>query len=339
VSEMKPSALRGFALGVCVAEAWLAGCGGSQPPISTPVAMPQSRAIAARAYRGGSWIAASRSRDNLLYVANDWYYTGVTIYNLGSGNLVGRLTGFVSPVGLCSDSSGDVYVVDVGQFRVFEYRHGGTKPIKTLVDPYASGPHACAVDKITGDLAVTDYSVGVLIYAHASGSPVLYGNDRFSGYNFAGYDDRGNLLVDGYGDGAPQFAELLKGGGTLTSITLNANLVQSSGIAWDGKYFAICDPGQQPNVVDAFSLSGSTGTLKRTVTLDDSISLVGIAISPFGYPRRDFGSKEIIAADFNDDARKGYVWYWSYPKGGTPVKMIIKQAREPVGVAVSKGGL
>jgi hypothetical protein len=41
-----------FALSVSLA-ATLAGCGGSQPPIGVPGAMPQSPAIATHAERGG----------------------------------------------------------------------------------------------------------------------------------------------------------------------------------------------------------------------------------------------------------------------------------------------
>jgi uncharacterized repeat protein (TIGR03803 family) len=43
---MKPSALSCFALSACVTAAMLAGCGGSQPPIQAPGAMPRSSAHA-----------------------------------------------------------------------------------------------------------------------------------------------------------------------------------------------------------------------------------------------------------------------------------------------------
>ena len=129
---------------------------------------------------------------------------------------------------------------------------------------------------------------------------------------------RGNLLVDGGGEPG-EFAELPEGGNELISIKLNATIADPEGVAWDGKYFAICDQEQKPNVIDDVSLSGSSDTLMRTVTLDDSVDLLEITISPFGYAKRAFtGPKEIIAADINNDARKGYVWYWTYPKGGAP---------------------
>ncbi|MFY9719063.1 MAG: hypothetical protein WAK16_05400 [Candidatus Cybelea sp.] len=41
---MKSLSLGPTALNICVATALLAGCGGSQPPIGAPGAMPQSRA-------------------------------------------------------------------------------------------------------------------------------------------------------------------------------------------------------------------------------------------------------------------------------------------------------
>jgi hypothetical protein len=44
---MKHLDFRRFALSSCVAVTMLAGCGGSQPPIGTPGAMPQTATIAA----------------------------------------------------------------------------------------------------------------------------------------------------------------------------------------------------------------------------------------------------------------------------------------------------
>jgi phospholipase C len=54
---MKSFDLGRFALSISAAVAFLAACGGSQPPIGAPGAMPQSRASATQADRGGSWMA------------------------------------------------------------------------------------------------------------------------------------------------------------------------------------------------------------------------------------------------------------------------------------------
>jgi hypothetical protein len=326
-----------YALSWCIASALLASCGGTQPPIGGLGAISYTSVVATRPQFARSRILPNATRDDLLYVSNTWYsHTGVTIYDLRSTKLVGTITGLALPAGLCSDSSGNVYVADEGRGQIFEYAHGGTEPIKMLNDP-SGYPVACSFDNTTGNLEVTDGESGVLIYEAASGTPTWYYNYRFGSYNFAAYDNRGNLVVDGEGESGPQFAELPKGGGTLINIKLNAQVVSPEGVSWDGKYFAICDLGQRPNAIDAFSVSGSTGTLERTVALDDSVTLLGLTISSFGYSRHAPRRKEVIAADMNDGFRKGYVWYWNYPKGGMPIEKITQGVREPVGVAVSEG--
>jgi hypothetical protein len=68
-------------------------------------------------------------------------------------------------------------------------------------------------------------------------------------------------------------------------------------------------------VIDDVSLSGSSDTLMRTVTLDDSVDLLEITISPFGYAKSAFtGPKQIIAADINNDAPKGLCVVLDLPK-------------------------
>jgi hypothetical protein len=54
---MKLSDFGRCALTCCVgAAAMLAGCGGSQPPIGAPGAIPEASAIAPHAVRGKSWM-------------------------------------------------------------------------------------------------------------------------------------------------------------------------------------------------------------------------------------------------------------------------------------------
>jgi hypothetical protein len=52
---MKLSDFSRYALTSCAA-ALLAGCGGSQPPIGAPGAMPQTSALTMHAERGKSWM-------------------------------------------------------------------------------------------------------------------------------------------------------------------------------------------------------------------------------------------------------------------------------------------
>ncbi len=48
----------------------LNGCGGSQPPIGAPGAMPQSRSVATHADRAGSWMLPEAKAKDLLYASN-----------------------------------------------------------------------------------------------------------------------------------------------------------------------------------------------------------------------------------------------------------------------------
>ena len=75
-----------YVLGVCAAVAMLAGCGGSQPPIGTPGAMPQTSALATHADRGTSWMLPDAKSKDLLYVGDIY---DVTVYSYPQGKLEG----------------------------------------------------------------------------------------------------------------------------------------------------------------------------------------------------------------------------------------------------------
>lgn len=55
-----------YAVSGCVAVAMLAGCGGSQPPVGAPDAMPQTSAIATHADRGKSWMLSEAKQHDLM---------------------------------------------------------------------------------------------------------------------------------------------------------------------------------------------------------------------------------------------------------------------------------
>src|SRR6202034_3377504 len=63
-------------------------------------------------------------------------------------------------------------------------------------------------------------------------------------FYFCGYDDEGNLFVDGLsapGTGHFALAELPKGGSALKTITPNQYIGWPGGVQWDGKHVAIGD--------------------------------------------------------------------------------------------------
>ena len=148
----------------------------------------------------GSWMASDALAGNLLYVS-DTNRNEVDVYSYPAAQLKGKLTGFSNPHGMCVDAAGDVYMTSGGSSEIFEYAHGGTKPIATLQDP-GYFPKACSVDPTTGNLAVMNFqqtaaSGNVVIYTHAKGKPKAYEAPNMFFYYFTEYDANGNLFIDG----------------------------------------------------------------------------------------------------------------------------------------------
>ena len=186
-----------YTLGLIVAAAVLAGCGGSQPPIGAPGAMPQTSAIAAHADRGKSWMLPEAKAENLLYVAD--YGVGVIVYSYRPWRIkyVGLLSTPQQAEGECVDKAQNIFVT-AGPYGIFEYAHGGTSPIAILGAP-DDEPLNCSIDPTTGNLAVVGSpyiggSDGVAIYKKARGRPTFYADSGFGDYE-CGYDDKGNLLL------------------------------------------------------------------------------------------------------------------------------------------------
>jgi len=326
--------------------ATLAACGGSQPPIGAPRAMPQSHAQhslaaqrsagAAQLGSGGtSWMLPEASGEDLLYVSNSpasshnsaW----VTVYSYPRGKLVGILRGFALPGGECVDGRGNIFITDTDTGKIFEYAHGGNHPIATLQAP---GPDAlgCSVDPTTGNLAVSSLGFGnngaVGIYKGAKGSPKLYKNRAFQMYYFCGYDSSGNLFVDGQNgpSSAFEFAELAKGDTKLKSVTLNQSIGFPGGVQWDGKYVTVGD--QNTSIVYQFSISGDIGTEVGSTTLSGS-DLGGVE-------QYFIVGNRLIAPNLCGGKCTGDVLYFPYPSGGDATKTITKDVHYPSGLVVSK---
>jgi hypothetical protein len=108
----------------------LGGCSGSPAPI------PQSQLSAsAHNVRQGvdrAWAAAGLGPQNLIYVSNSDGL--VNVYHYWQRTLVGVLTDFKQPMGMCVDNEQNVYITDYGAETIVEYPHGGTTPIQTIND-------------------------------------------------------------------------------------------------------------------------------------------------------------------------------------------------------------
>ena len=266
----------------------------------------------------------------LLYIS-DIGNEDVDVFSYPSGKLVGTLTGFNEPNGLCADARGDVFVTDTYAAKVVEYAHGGTKPIAK----FGTGgtPVGCAIDPTSGDLAVTFFtgvnSSGYFeIFTEAKGPGVYYPGLYRTFY--CTYDGSGNLFIDGFNNGGGvSMAELAKGGSKITEINVNGGVGWSGGLQWDGKHVALGDQiadkfvPSRPyvNAVYKLSVVSNQATPIRTAPLDGSGDVVQFWLQ----------SNTIIGPD----ARNGDVDYFSYPKGGKASKTI-SGFYEPAGAAVSQ---
>ncbi|MGB8149847.1 MAG: hypothetical protein WCE97_01475 [Candidatus Cybelea sp.] len=321
---MRISSLSQYALGVTAAVAILAGCGGGSrlsPDLSTGL----QRSVAPAVH--SSWMAPDAKKKDLLYISNLGNNT-ITAYSWPKGKLKGTLTGFTGVQGLCSDKNGDIFITNqiYGASQILKYAHGGTSPIATLSDAgyYPSG---CSVDPKTGNLAVANVYRGNLgIYQHATGSPTYYTDSNIYyglySYFFCGYDDNGNVYVDGTNDGSGgfEFAELPSGSSAFTDITLNQHIGFPGGVQWDGKHIAVGD--QYGQAIYQFTISGSKGTEIGSTLLTGSGDVVQFWKQ---------GPKVVGPDQSNSD-----VGFWNYPAGGSSTKTITNGIDVPVGATVSK---
>jgi hypothetical protein len=236
-----------------VAAALLAGCGGSQPPIGALGAMPQSRTASAHLITGGSWMAPEAKSEDLIY-ADSSNSADTYVFSFPKGKLVGTIVGGAQVQGsLCADAQGDVFVTGLqnqsyGLGLIYEYAHGKTQPIRILQEPGVI-PDGCASDPTTGDLAVSAWNwasgvSGVNVYRKARGVPSYYEDEEIIDYAFCGYDDKGNLFINGQGSGyGMYFAELPKGSGGFTNLRFSKYIkfFDMGQIQWDGRYITVED--------------------------------------------------------------------------------------------------
>jgi hypothetical protein len=316
----------------------LAACAGSGSSLEP--AISQRAATASHVPAGRSWFDPAAKNDDLLYVS-DLIAQVVDIYTYRHGyKLVGTLTGFFNPEGLCVDKAGDVWVTNdtsVGVHQITEYAHGGTTPIQTLNDPDGRA-NGCSVNPKTGDLAVADFwgpseGIGnVAVYAHASGTPAFYSNPNIYYYYYCGYDDRGNLFVDGETETSVfGLGELAKGGNTLNFIPVNETIYLPGGVQWDGKYLAVGDQvavkHNFTSVIYQFSISGSVGTDVGTTILTGSSQ-----VAQFWIPRRHRGGESTRVIGPNQNGKD--TLFWDYPSAGNPIKTISGET-DPIGATIS----
>jgi hypothetical protein len=296
-------------------------------------ALPTTAGIATLAARGNaSWMEPKAQAEDLLYVSDEG--GRVYVFSYPGGELAGVLKGFQGPQGLCSDKAGNVFIVDSPREAVLEYKHGGSKLIRVFGG--FGYPEGCAVDPATGDLAVTTYQSvnppgpgSVSVYANTKKRGVTrYTDPSFNAFLFCGFDDKGDLYVDGVTSGTTQaqFAELRHGGTSLHDFKLDTGIVYPGGIQWDGSDVAVEDLAT--DVLYQVKVAGSSGkVVGSTHFKDDHTTLLtqfwiqeSTIVLPYGKLTRS--------------VRR--IGLWHYPSGGSPEKALQPRGDvELVGATVS----
>lgn len=279
----------------------------------------------------GSWMEPAAAKQDLLYVSDA--RGSVDVFSWPGGKPVGVLRGFRNPAGVCSDPKGNVFVVDSDALEVLKYRHGGTKPVKTLL-MFGYFPFGCAVDPKTGDVAVTNITSNsqgpgsLSIFKAGEAIPRSYTDPALKAFIFCSYDDRSNVFVDGTNNGSTRakFAELAAGSSTLSAVSLDQTITYPGGVQWDGRDLAVQDTATR--LLYRFKISGSNGKSMGTVRFDGDKTrlLTEFAIS----------GKTIVMPYGSVGRHVVKVGFWDYPGGGALQNSLsVKRAAELVGVTVS----
>ena len=343
----------------------LSACGGSQPSgvaartglydaLTSSDLSPASAAKSVAVMPLGAgwhravkrWVAPDIARAPRLLFISDSGTESMYIFTLPALRLEATIPGFEEPQGLCSNTSGDVWVANSGTDQMLLLSRTGTL-LKTI-DDLIGYPVGCAVDPTNGNLAVFNlYGIStipgeILVYRDASGTPTVQTIPNFLYYYFGGFDTNGNLFADGKDEsGNLTLGEVPAGSNTGHQITITGGTVYFPGLVqWYrlGNDLAVGD--QQCDDADAsciywVSISGSTGSITGKTTLQN---YEGGQICDLVQGVIAANRQKYLAGGDNDYC--GYasrsVNRWLYPGGGLPTNYNDSFGpQEPIGAAVS----
>lgn len=327
------------AFGITIAATVFAGCAGA--PLS-PAATGRPAFTVARGGGTMRLVDHRRSRIDkpaaakaLLYVT-DAGTGSVYVYDYPSGKEVGAITGFGYPQGECTDSAGNIYVVDSGSAQIFEFAYGGTTPIATFSDPNQF-PASCAIDPNSGALAVSsifspsEFQVGsIAVYPAGSSIPTTYVDPRNAREYFLAYDGSGNIYVDGVDSATNAFRYAkMSPGGKFTEIKIKgAKLTYPAGVQRVGNNMAVGDQdGAVSGTPDVYSVSPNGKVVARSTLSTANGGRIGDLVQ-FSL---DAKAKNVVAPD----AIGASVYLNTWPKGGY-VSTLATGLVTPIAAVISK---
>jgi len=252
----------------------------------------------------------------LLYIST--VLSGVYVFEYPSRRVVGILTDFFTPEGLCSDASGNVFVTDSYGRDVVEYAHGGSSPIRTLKG--AATPIDCAVDPKTGNLAVASETAAIYVFEPGRRWSNKRIDDPNANFWFCTYDSQGNLFAS---DDSTYYnenfiSELPHGAHTFTNFALSKPIEYLGGIQAHDGYLTVGD-GEDNNIYQV-RISNSVADIVRTTPLAGAK-----ATDQFTFYRG-----KLISPDPSSD----FAGVWKYPAGKL-VRKFDGMTGEPFGSTIS----
>ncbi|MEO6835966.1 MAG: hypothetical protein ABI231_08680 [Candidatus Tumulicola sp.] len=339
---MKISRSVAYALGVGVTVAALTACNGGGLTQSTPSSGAQPNGVVAGQRHGASPVAVKvgiphplhgKSRVKagkgapLLYVS-DYVNAVVNVYSWPGAKLVGTLYGTGLPRGMCADKAHNIWITDATG-SVALYPHGATSPTTVLTTP-GYDPVACAVNPKTGDLAVSNIQDAsgaqgsLMIFAHGSGSPTTYFDPAIYYYDFLGYDNKGNLFIDGQ-DGSLGFQLAEFSNGSFTPITVSGATINfPGGVQYVRGTLTVGDQAAAGGSSIVYQMSAS-GQVSGSTTLSGSQDCVQYYVS---------GGSIVCPNAGGPTGPNASVYH--YAGGGVPTASLDGSYMLPLGAVISK---
>lgn len=298
------------ALCIGLAAALLAGCGEAQTTTpggfpGAPLPQQAGKLVPQTSVR---YSRAATSGMSVYVAGNRMSY----VLSYPKGELVGTID--VTATAACSDRDGNVFFAEGS--NIVEYAHGGTTPIATLGFGSSVGVSGCSVDATSGNLGASIVEDGVwkvAIFQNARGTPAIYESPISGG--FCGYDNRGNLFVDGFSlSSGIVLAELPNGGTAMFQISLGHPLVGDPWqVQWDGKYVAVEGIYGDAATVYRLRVSGSEALLVGTTSFNKAAK----------HPRASWIQGKTILLPYGPQRPGGAkLGFWKYPAGGKSTRVI-----------------
>ena len=276
--------------------------------------------VVAKATYGVPEIAAGRPFKGSIWVSD----VGTnTLYKCTPKKCTSEYSGFEEPQGLAADRKGHVYVADTANLRIVVLNGDGSL-YETLSDPNER-PAGVAVAP-NGTVGVTNICSlscaggNVVLYAPGATSPTCTATGLLYRFYFGGFDENGDLFVDGEdASGNAHVGEVVAGTCAVIDTGISPAPSFPGGIQV-GNADGLLNVGDQvSSTIAQYKLPGLS--LVKTVRLSGASDPVTFAFSK--------GDADLWVGD----AGAGEANEFAFPAGGSPIYTLGSGGfNEPVGV-------